>query len=313
MGLISFLNSDIRAKKRKLCNFFFGSEWVRNHKPSFKQKVKNTLYLLLHKKECVVVDGWLLRFYDSKEKYSNWGDDLNVYLIELMCNKRVIPAETVLIPCLKYSFVGSNLPWILNHKTIIWGSGVINTALEMDKSKVEKVYAVRGPITRKYLMNNGIDCPEVYGDPALLLPLYYKPKEIAKRYRIGIVPHHIDDFDYKEDLDALLGEECHVISMINYDKWTDVIDDICSCEYILSSSLHGLIVADAYSVKNLFCEFVHHHANQEKFEDYFLSVKRPVVNPVKYDRNLRVEEMEHLFNSTIKIDVQKLLLTFPVR
>ncbi len=312
MGLISFLNSDIRAKKRKLCNFFFGSEWVRNHKPSFKQKVKNTLYLLLHKKECVVVDGWLLRFYDSKEKYSNWGDDLNVYLIELMCNKRVIPAETVLIPCLKYSFIGSNLPWILNHKTIIWGSGVINTTLKMDKSKVEKVYAVRGPITRDYLINNGVDCPEVYGDPALLLPLYYKPKNVVKKHKVGIVPHHMD-FDYKKELDELLGDGCHVISMINYDKWTDVIDDICSCEYILSNSLHGLIVADAYGVKNLFCEFVHHHTNQEKFEDYFLSVKRPVVSPIKYDKSFSVEEAESLFNSTINIDVKKLLSVFPVK
>ena len=213
----------------------------------------------------------------------------------MFCNKRVIPAETILIPCLKYSFIGSNLPSVLNSKTIIWGSGVINTAFKIDKSKVEKVYAVRGPVTRNYLLSNGIDCPEIYGDPALLLPLYYRPKDAVKKHKIGFVPHHIDDFDYKEELDALLGGECHVISMMNYDRWTDVIDDICSCEYILSSSLHGLIVADAYGVKNLFCEFVHHHANQDKFEDYFLSVKRPVVSPVKYDRSFKIEDVEHLF------------------
>lgn len=312
MGLKSFIHSDIKEKKRKLCNFFFGSEWVRNHKPSLQQKIKNTLYLLLHKKECIVVDGWLLRFYDSKKKYSNWGDDLNVYFIELLCNKLVIPAETLLIPCLKYSFIGSNLPWVLNHKTIIWGSGIINTALKMNKNKVEKVYAVRGPITRDYLINNGVDCPEVYGDPALLLPLYYKPKDVVKKHKVGIVPHHMD-FDNKEELYALLGDDCHIINMITYDKWTNVIDEICSCEYILSSSLHGLIVADAYGVKNLFCEFVHHHANQDKFEDYFLSVKRPVVSPIKYDGNFKVEEVEHLFNSQINIDIQNLLSSFPIQ
>ncbi|MBE6322395.1 MAG: polysaccharide pyruvyl transferase family protein [Bacteroidales bacterium] len=312
MGLRSFLNSDTREKKRKLINFVFGNQWARNHKPSLKQKIKNTWFLLTHEKECIVVDGWLLRFYDSKEKYSNWGDDLSVYLVELLCDKKVIPAETILIPHLKYSFVGSNLPQILNSKTVIWGSGVMNTSLKINRKKVERVCAVRGPITRKYLLKNGIDCPEIFGDPALLLPLYYKPKDVVKRHKIGIVPHHMD-FDYKEELDELLGDGCHVISMINYDKWTDVIDDICSCEYILSNSLHGLIVADAYGVKNLFCEFVHHHANQEKFEDYFLSVKRPVVSPIKYDKSFSVEEAESLFNSTISIDVQKLLSAFPVK
>ena len=74
------------------------------------------------------------------------------------------------------------------------------------------------------------------------------------------------DFDYKEELDELLGDGCHVISMINYDKWTDVIDDICSCEYILSNSLHGLIVADAYGVKNLFCEEKSKKTNQKTSE-----------------------------------------------
>lgn len=303
---------DIKRIFGKISRLLLGSQWERNHKPSLKQKIKNTLYLLRYKEECVVVDGWLLRFYDSKEKYSNWGDDLNVYFIELLCGKKVIPAETVLIPCLKYSFIGSTIPQVLNGKTIVWGSGVMNTSLKINKRHVKKVCAVRGPVTRNYLMKNGIDCPEIYGDPALLLPRFYKPKSMEKKYKVGIIPHHID-FDYKEDLERLLGDGCHIISMIDYDKWTDVIDDICSCEFILSSSLHGLIVADAYGVKNMFCEFVHHHANREKFEDYFMSVKRPVVAPVKYDKNMRLEQMEPLFNTQIEFDVQNLLSACPIR
>lgn len=80
------------------------------------------------------------------------------------------------------------------------------------------------------MKNRGIDCPSVFGDPALLLPRFYTPKRMEKRYKLGVIPHVIDwDYDVmrkirKERNDIL------VIDLAHYDKWTDVIDQICSCE-----------------------------------------------------------------------------------
>ena len=55
----------------------------------------------------------------------------------------------------------------------------------------------------------------------------------------------------------------------------DVIDQITSCRKILSSSLHGLIVADAYRIpnarlilSNLIC------GGDFKFDDYYKSVAK---------------------------------------
>ena len=54
----------------------------------------------------------------------------------------------------------------------------------------QKVLAVRGPLSRNYLLENGVDCPDVYGDPALLFPKYYKP-HIYKKYKLGIIAENL--------------------------------------------------------------------------------------------------------------------------
>ena len=34
--------------------------------------------------------------------------------------------------------------------------------------------------------------PALVGDPALILPLFYQPKNKEKKYKLGIIPHVID-------------------------------------------------------------------------------------------------------------------------
>ena len=62
--------------------------------------------------------------------------------------------------------------------SIVYGSGFLfRWAMPQFARKKLKldIRAVRGPLTRNVLMELGYKLPEVYGDPAILLPLFFTP------------------------------------------------------------------------------------------------------------------------------------------
>ena len=204
----------------------------------------------------------------------NWGDDINYHLLKRLTRKNIIPYDQSSLANRKhktcYMCIGSTITFNHVDETIVWGAGVIDPSKPI-KHKPAKVLAVRGPLSRKYLLDHGVDCPEVYGDPALLVPLIYTPKP-AQRYKLGIIPHY-DDYDnpildhFKEDSSILF------IKLEGYDTWTDVLDQIVSCDYIVSSSLHGLIMSEAYGIPNLWVEISGKLLGGHfKFHDFFMSI-----------------------------------------
>lgn len=312
MGLKSFLKSNNDDKIRKIRSYFDRKRWKYRNSAHLSLKLKNEIFLLLHRNSAIVIDGWLPRFYKKKSNVSNWGDDINVYFIEQLSGKRVVPAQALFFPKnrKKFCVIGTVIPSCVGKKTTIWGSGYGLSDSEMVRPL--RVLAVRGPKTRHFLMEKGIDCPEIYGDPALLLPKYYTPSVKTKK-TVGIIPHHLDwDCDLLHHYD--FPKEWEIINLTAYDNWTDVIDQICSCELILSSSLHGLIVSDAYNVPNLFVEFCHHHSSYKKYEDYFLSVGRNPYNPYEYSSLLNIENLRNdaaRSMETTKVNVEELMNVCP--
>lgn len=207
---------------------------------------------------------------------NNWGDDLNDHLFTLISDKKInfVPFDQLFFcPSVKrYSLIGSIIGDFCLDNTIIYGSGAI-TANPVLVGKPEKVLSVRGPLTREVLMKNGIDCPQVYGDPAMLLPLVYKPKVEAVD-KIGVIPHYrTGECEWIECLKK--SHDVRIIDMSHYDRWTDIVDAIISCKLIISESLHGLIVAESYAVPSIWVEFVPHNCGWEwdfKFRDFYQSI-----------------------------------------
>lgn len=211
----------------------------------------------------------------------NWGDDVSIIIA------RLISTDKLFIP-LSYSFskekkenilcIGSIVTWLTNSRSIIWGSGVLKPeAILNDKPK--KVYAVRGPLTREYLIRNGVKCPEIYGDPAMLFPLYYTPNRI-KRYKIGIIPHFRDQNNpILKEITKIASLSILVIDVRDTKNWRSFIDYINSCDIILSSSLHGIIIADSYRIPNVWIELFEGESKRFPFRDYFMSVNKDIQEP----------------------------------
>ena len=80
-----------------------------------------------------------------------------------------------------------------NRNTIVWGSGFISETSRF-RGAPKKIAAVRGPLTGQRLTDLGYENPQIYGDPALLMPRFYSPK-VDKQHKIGLVAHYAEKND----------------------------------------------------------------------------------------------------------------------
>ena len=228
----------------------------------------------------------------SKE---NFGDLLGKYLVEKISGKKVVwvhPKKWHLQDLFSpiYVTIGSILAHV-NSKCIVWGSGVILKDAKIEKAKF---LAVRGPRTREVLMNLGYNVPEIYGDPAILLPKYYHPKT-AKEYSLGIVPHYSD---YQVIKELYASEKDVLIIDLMTNEIEPTADLFLQCKRIISSSLHGLIISHSYNIPAVWAEFSDKlFGDGIKFQDYFESVGISSYIPVISEMKFTNDEIQDLFNT----------------
>ena len=253
-------------------------------------KICNTIYYLLSEKgKTLVVNTSVFQFL-SCTRHFNLGDDLNVYLLTELTGKRIfVNNQFYHRPIYNIMCIGSVIDWLSNNLTTIWGAGLIEPFLREGRIRQLKqatILAVRGSYTRNILLQNGINCPEVFGDPALLLPYIYLPKIKKVKNRIGIIPHFYDKKN--ANVVRLLNdnrENAYLIKIQGYKSWKETINEILSCEFVISSSLHGLIISDAYGVPNLWVSFSDRlKGGTFKFKDYYSAVGKDASVFVVSDR-----------------------------
>jgi pyruvyltransferase len=248
----------------------------------------------------------------------NFGDLLSPYLVEKITGTDVksIPISpghkrkfSLRKPPFSYFAIGSIISRA-NAKSVVWGSGAFGTETEGSLNKKASYRAVRGPLTRNLLRIYGINCPEVYGDPALLLPYVFNPT-VEKKYKVGVILRWAETSWNSVETDADVKK-----IYLGTDNMEGTLTDILSCEKIISSSLHGIILADAYGIPSAWLGSTTPKGLEFKFYDYFLSVGK-VQKPQHFDfsvpmltwaaigQNIRFNEQR------IEFDARKLLEACP--
>lgn len=193
-----------------------------------------------------------------------------------------------------FLFIGSTLESFCNSNSVICGTG-IETMLDVF-NEPKAVSFVRGPLTRQRFIELGYKCPEIYGDPVLILSKIYNPI-ISKKYKVGIIPYYKEFSKVKSNVDSwnLKDRTSTVVVVdfnIDYDSIIDTINSILSCNYILTSSLYGLILAHTYNIPAIWIKSTDDDNSQYKFKDYLASLNIQDLNPLTFNKKLldNVEE-----------------------
>lgn len=267
---------------------------------------------------------------------ANLGDVLTPYIIQKLTGTKVVHIGTkfqdAVLHILKRLYARMPIAWknlhsiylkepsyilgigsILGHKSdgnaIAWGSGFIR---EGEIFSGKQVLAVRGIYSEKELLKQGISKVGVYGDPALLLPLVY-PCNPRKNGKVAIIPHFSEFSKFKK----LYGERYDIIDF-NTDDVEGVINQICSYSYILSSSLHGLIISHAYNIPAIWIEdkVLQGDTFHFKFRDYYSALGIEYYEPFHNVEQILRSDIQNFFEThknkyTIKnclSDIQRVLI-----
>ncbi len=199
---------------------------------------------------------------------------------------------------------------------IILGSGSTDIPLSFPSAEI---LGVRGKLTQLNLKMENKKL--VLGDPGLLVSTIFPDIKI-KSYKLGVIPHFFDKGDviiekYKKNFGNL-------VKIIDVQRDPlEVINDIKCCDNIISSSLHGLIVADSFGIPNIMYVIrsnippIHDHKYRDYYSafnteldlievdgtetiDFFLSKVRShqeLVSPVKLELHNLFTELKNYFKN----------------
>ncbi|WP_306512337.1 polysaccharide pyruvyl transferase family protein [Janibacter hoylei] len=121
---------------------------------------------------------------------------------------------------------------------VIWGSGLLREAER--RLPAATALAVRGPLTRERL---GLDDGVALGDPGLLIGRHVRRR--TPQWPLGVVPHGLHHAD---PVLRELGRRRGVRVVDVRSTPSVVMEQISRCAAVVTTSLHGLIVADALGI-----------------------------------------------------------------
>jgi len=234
-------------------------------------------------------EGHLLTYWWDRKP--NFGDAIGPWLVRAMTGRPVVNSRWAK-PQPSLFTVGSVVGHLDAPGHQLWGSGLIKPLgpgklQRIGPNRPAAIHAVRGGLTRHELTTKlGWEVPEVYGDPALLLPRYLEPARPADGAgEIAVVPH----YSHKSHFAGVDGPGLNVVNVGN--GLERVVAQIAHASHCISTSLHGIIIAHAYGVPWTWLRLGDQPLSGDafKFEDFFSVLRRDEVS----EATVSAEEIPH--------------------
>ncbi len=235
--------------------------------------------------------------------FVNFGDYISLKLVERIVGKSIKSYTKRQNNGEKKLLASGSIFSFAFDDDVIWGSGINGKLLKKKDYQFTTldIRSVRGPLTRNFIMQHfAIDCPEVYGDPALLIPYFFpefKKKENPS-YDYIIIPHYSEESMFNK------AEWDNVV--YSTDPWNEAIEKILDSRFVISSSLHGIIIAEAYGIPARLLR-VSNNEPLFKYQDYYFGTNRPYF---RFATSVN-EAFEMGGEPPFKCDLEKIYRAFP--
>lgn len=222
-----------------------------------------------HVKEAIIIKlYWCRGKGRSDPNQQNFGDYLSPILVEMASGQAVRYAP---IDQADMIAVGSIMDrerkakrFLIPRRLHVWGTGT--DAADRRFSSRHHYHAVRGRKTLAQIEGLAGKTPAL-GDPGLLAARWWEGRpRPRKRYTLGVIPHYVDKNHPILNHLKTAGSICLIDVLWPVE---DVIRTVQECEFILSSSMHGLIVSDAFGIPNRRLRLSAGLISDYKFEDYY--------------------------------------------
>lgn len=201
--------------------------------------------------------------------YTNLGDALSAVVVASIAGLPVCLANFD-ENCERLVAVGTIGHHLRNGIVHFWGTG-----LDAKRNAVEspleiyvrppmtefRVHAMRGKFSAQALRDNGIDAPPVYGDPVWFLPRLF-PRPSKPDTELGVIVH-ISELTApnaeatvranlrRYEIPPELASSIRIINTYTEPTLAGLrakVLEIASCKRILSTSLHGMVIAETYGI-----------------------------------------------------------------
>ncbi|MBE9605361.1 polysaccharide pyruvyl transferase family protein [Acetobacteraceae bacterium H6797] len=209
----------------------------------------------------------------EKQDYLNFGDALSPVMVAAMCGmpivRRPMKSDNIRMACvgtIGHGFEGGEVHF--------WGTGMSPWSNPSAKPPTPwappadtklVVHATRGPLTAARLGEDLTKRAVPYGDPVFLLPRFFS-KPVKQDVELGVIIHLSEMESRALDTgpapnlvryripEALAGKVriINTLTAISTEGLEDKIQEIRRCKRIVSTSLHGMVIAECYGIPCLY-------------------------------------------------------------